>query len=69
MITNNGIIIRTAVSEINVHSRYSSGVRVMRLGGDAEVVTFARAPQEEMDEEVADDADSADNNENIADEE
>lgn len=69
MITNNGIIIRTAVSEINVHSRYSSGVRVMRLGGDAEVVTFARAPQEEMDEEVADDADSADNNENIAEEE
>ena len=53
LISNEGVIIRIRVSDINVMSRYASGVRVMRLGSDdARVVTFARAEHDE-EEEVA----------------
>ncbi len=47
LISNDGVIIRMHVSDINVMSRYASGVRVMRLSEDARVVTFARAEREE----------------------
>lgn len=46
-----GIIIRMHVADINVQSRYGSGVRVMRLGEDDRVVTIART--EPSDEETA----------------
>lgn len=52
LISSDGIIIRIRVSDINVMSRYGSGVRVMRIGGDERLVTFARADREE-EEEVA----------------
>ena len=56
LISNDGIIIRMRVSDINVMSRYASGVRVMRLDEDARVVTFARAEHDEEEETVTIDA-------------
>lgn len=47
MISNDGVIIRIRVSDVNVMSRYASGVRVMRVKDDAKVVTFARSEHEE----------------------
>lgn len=55
MITDDGVIIRIPVSEINVQSRYASGVRVMRVAGESRIVTLARAPRE--DEAVGEDGD------------
>lgn len=53
LISNDGVIIRIRVSDVNIMSRYASGVRVMRLmTEDSRVVTFARAEHDE-DEEVA----------------
>lgn len=53
LISNDGVIIRIRVSDVNIMSRYASGVRVMRLmNEDSRVVTFARAEHDE-DEEVA----------------
>lgn len=50
LISNEGVIIRIAVKDVNVMSRYASGVRVMRLSENDSVVTFARA--EHVDEET-----------------
>ena len=47
LITNEGTMIRTAVTSIPVHSRATGGVIVMRLGEDAKIVTFARVEKEE----------------------
>ena len=52
LISNDGVIIRIRVSDVNVMSRYAGGVKVMRVQGDARVVTFARADHEE-EEEIA----------------
>lgn len=51
MISDDGIIIRIPVAEIAVQSRYGGGVRVMRINGDSRVVTLARAPKEDEDDE------------------
>ncbi len=51
LISNEGIIIRIAVRDVNVMSRYASGVRVMRLGENDSVVTFARTEHIEEEEE------------------
>lgn len=51
MITTDGVVIRIPVSEINVFSRYSRGVRVMRVDEGSKIATIARAPQEIDDEE------------------
>ena len=50
MIADDGIIIRIRVSDVNVMSRYASGVRVMRLSEGSKVVTFARAEHDEEEE-------------------
>ncbi len=50
LISNDGVIIRIRVSDVNVMSRYAGGVKVMRVQGDARVVTFARADHEEEEE-------------------
>lgn len=57
MITDDGIIIRIAVSEINTQSRYAGGVRVMRVPEGSRIVTLARAPREDVveGEDVSDD--------------
>ena len=45
---------------VNVQSRYASGVRVMRVTDGGRIVTVARAPKEEVVEEMED----TDNEEN-----
>ncbi|WRS26760.1 DNA gyrase subunit A [Oscillospiraceae bacterium MB08-C2-2] len=59
IIADNGVIIRISVAEINIQSRYGVGVRVMRVGGEAKVVTLARAPKEEVEETVGENAEDA----------
>ena len=53
LITNEGVIIRTPVSDIRVCGRASQGVIVMRLGEDAKIVNFARVEQEKDSDEIA----------------
>ena len=48
MITNEGTMIRTPVSDIRVCGRPSQGVIVMRLAEDAHVVNFAAVKDEEQ---------------------
>ena len=52
MISLEGIIIRMHAADINLQSRYGSGVRVMRLGEEDRVVTVARTERDD-NEEVA----------------
>ncbi len=47
MIASGGIIIRVRACDIRVMSRYSSGVRIMRVGENERVVTFTRTAHEE----------------------
>ena len=51
LITDDGVIIRIPVHEINVQSRYAGGVRVMRIAEGSHVVTLARAPKEDGEED------------------
>ncbi|HPJ02854.1 MAG TPA: DNA gyrase C-terminal beta-propeller domain-containing protein, partial [Candidatus Limiplasma sp.] len=55
LITNEGVIIRMAVSSISQTGRATQGVRLMRLDEGAKIVGVARAEQEEeeADEETA----------------
>ena len=50
LISNEGVIIRIAVADVRVMSRYASGVRVMRLGENDRVVTFVRAEHADGEE-------------------
>ena len=53
LISDDGIIIRIRVSDVNLMSRYASGVRVMRLAEGSRVVTFARAEHDDEEETEA----------------
>ena len=46
LISQNGIVIRMHVSDINVQGRYASGVRVMRLAEDDKVAMMARVERD-----------------------
>ena len=50
LISNDGVIIRIAVEDIRVMSRYAGGVKVMRLGENDRVVTFVRADHSDDEE-------------------
>ena len=52
LISSEGIIIRIRVSDVNIMSRYASGVKVMRMSEGDRIITFARAEHEE-DEEIS----------------
>ncbi|MBQ8670113.1 MAG: DNA gyrase subunit A, partial [Oscillospiraceae bacterium] len=52
MITDDGVIIRIHAREVAVQSRYGSGVRAMRVAEGSKVVTLARVPYEEEEEEA-----------------
>ena len=52
LISLEGIIIRMHVSDVNLQSRYGSGVRVMRVGEGDRVVTVARTERDEEAEAV-----------------
>ena len=53
LITNEGIIIRTSVSSINVLSRTATGVIIMRLGEGATINNVARLEKEEEIEKAS----------------
>ena len=52
LIASDGIIIRMQVSEIRLCRRPSKGVRVMRVEEGSRIVSLARAPHEEPEEEA-----------------
>ncbi len=54
LITNEGVIIRMAVSSVSQTGRATQGVRLMRLDEGAKIVGVARAEQEDDDEELDD---------------
>jgi DNA gyrase subunit A len=51
LISDDGQIIRTRVSEISVYSRNTQGVGVMRIDGEESLVSFARIRAEDLEEE------------------
>ncbi|MDO5331230.1 MAG: DNA gyrase subunit A [Bacillota bacterium] len=53
LINSDGVIIRVAAKDIARLGRTTQGVRIMKVDGETEIVTMARAPREE--EEPADD--------------
>ena len=56
MITDDGVIIRIHAGDVAKQSRYGSGVRAMRVAEGSKVVTLARVPHEDEDEEKPDEA-------------
>ena len=65
LISSDGIIIRMQVREIRQCRRPSKGVRVMRVEGDARIVSLARAPhEEEAEKETAGEETTAEQIEN-----
>ena len=60
VITDTGVIIRTAVANISQTGRVTQGVKVMRLDDTARIVTFALVEPEEVDQ-VTEDQESGDN--------
>ena len=60
VITDTGVIIRTAVANISQTGRATQGVKVMRLDDTARIVTFALVEPEEVDQ-VTEEQESGDN--------
>ena len=60
VITDTGVIIRTAVANISQNGRATQGVKVMRLDDSARIVTFALVEPEEV-EQASEDQESGDN--------
>ncbi|MEG2054250.1 MAG: DNA gyrase C-terminal beta-propeller domain-containing protein, partial [Oscillospiraceae bacterium] len=52
IISMEGIIIRMHAEDINIQSRYASGVRIMRLGETDAIVTVARTERDDEAEAV-----------------
>jgi DNA gyrase subunit A len=50
IISDDGTVIRMAAADINVYSRATQGVRVMRVQGNARVISVARLDHEEPEE-------------------
>ena len=55
LITDGGVIIRTAVSDIRVCGRSSQGVIVMRTSENGKVISLARTDPEQEDETETED--------------
>lgn len=68
LISANGILIRIHASDINVQSRYGSGVRVMRLGEGDKVAMVARVDRDNDVETAKVEADAGDDAEPSAEE-
>ena len=60
VITDTGVIIRTAVANISQTGRATQGVKVMRMDDSARIVTFALVEPEEV-EQASEDQESGDN--------
>ena len=57
LISDDGIIIRMDVNDINVYGRTAQGVRLMRLGEGVKVISIARAEKEDSAEGAEDEPD------------
>ena len=68
LISANGILIRIHASDINVQSRYGSGVRVMRLGAGDKVAMVARVDRDNDAETAKVEAEAGDDAEPSAEE-
>ncbi len=55
-IASNGVVIRTAVSELRPSGRDTMGVTMMRLGDEDSVVAVARSGEKASEDDIADDA-------------
>ena len=65
LINSDGIIIRIKASEVSRLGRATQGVRIMRVGEDANIITMAKVIKEDDDcEETEEDVDTNENNEN-----
>ncbi len=53
MISSNGVIIRIRACDIRIMSRYSGGVRLMKVGDEEKVITFTRTAHEDDSEITA----------------
>ena len=58
VVTDDGNIIRMAADEISVYGRATQGVRLMRLGEEARVISVAITEKEEEDEHAEEAADA-----------
>ena len=56
LIASDGIIIRTSADEVRLCRRPSKGVRVMRVEEGSRIVSLARAPHEEEEDTVGEEA-------------
>jgi len=52
LVSDDGILIRMAVADINVYGRSTQGVRVMKLDEGVHVISIARAEKVEEETEV-----------------
>lgn len=52
LINSDGIIIRIKASDVARLGRTTQGVRIMRVEGETEIVAMARAPRDDVDDEV-----------------
>ena len=50
IISDDGVIIRIRADEIPIQSRYAGGVKAIRVNEGAKVVTLARAPREDIED-------------------
>ena len=55
-IASNGVVIRTAVSELRPSGRDTMGVTMMRLGDEDSVVAVARSGEKASEDDISDDA-------------
>jgi len=53
MITNEGVIIRMAVANVNTYSRTTQGVILMRLAEGVQVISAAKTEHQEEEEEIS----------------
>jgi DNA gyrase subunit A len=56
IISDDGTIIRTPVSSINIYGRGTQGVRVMRVAEGVKVIAVARVDHQEEEEAAAEEA-------------
>ena len=54
-IASNGVVIRTAVSELRPSGRDTMGVTMMRLGDEDSVVAVARSGEKASEDDISDD--------------
>jgi len=60
IISDDGTIIRMAASDISTYGRATQGIRLMRTGSEAEVISIARTEKEDEDDDLEEGEGTAD---------